>query len=98
MNNAVGAIGLTVLAIVLSCTMNSLLIAFHVAPQMAPAVVGVAVGETKETAAGDTAIREDMAIPEFNFVDSKSREPNGFATNIRDSKQASRSEFPQNGL
>ncbi len=85
-----------VLAIVLSCTMNSLLVAFHVTAQMAPILAGVNVGETKENTVGDTPIREDMAIPEFNFVDAKAKEPNGFATSVRDSKQATRSEFPQN--
>lgn len=81
-----------VLSMVASCSLNTLLTALHVIPQMAPGYMGVLVYPPKE--GKENPNREEATYGDFWITDKQPR-TDGFVTKIHDDKSPQQQfEFP----
>jgi hypothetical protein len=84
--------GLLILALVLSCSYNSIMQWLQLMPNMAPAHMGVAVRNV--TNGPDSAKRDDMAMPEIK-ADNTAKQMK-YSSQVVDSGNA-RGDFPMMG-
>lgn len=82
-----------VVAMLISCGLNSLFMELGMLPKMAPGQMGTSVSEIEVKESPTSPNRKDVAYGDFVVTDSTAR-PTGFASGVVDDQQDHQIEFP----
>lgn len=85
-------IKMLVIAMLVSCSINSLAMELGLAPKMAAAPVGVSVGAPGPTSTNPN--RKDFMYGDFNMSDNAPRTVSGYATKAVNDNSENQVEFP----
>lgn len=83
-----------VVAMVLSCAINSVCMELGMIPKVSPSPVGTVIKDPGSPQATTNPNRKDFMYGDFNYVDGLARPYSGYAVKVLDDNSENQVEFP----